>query len=120
MIERLNRIAAIGVELAIDDFGAGATTISYLAELPFTTLKLDRSLTLQLGSDRGQAVVEKVLEMAKCLGMKTTIEGIETEAQADVARSLGADTAQGYFFSKPIHQREVSGWIYNSDARAAV
>ncbi len=118
MIQRLNRIAAIGVELAIDDFGAGATTISYLAALPFTTLKLDRSLTLQLDSERGQAVVEKVLEMAKCLGMKTTVEGIETSDQAEAARSLGADTAQGYFFSKPIHQREVLGWIDRCDERA--
>ncbi len=113
MLERLNRLNAMGISLAIDDFGAGATTLSYLTDLPFTTLKLDRSLTQLLGEKRGHAVVEKVLEMASSLGMKTTVEGIETEEQAIAAQALGADTAQGYFFSRPRNQQDIHDWVSN-------
>lgn len=111
MLSRLTRLTDIGISLAIDDFGAGATTLSYLADLPFKTLKLDHSLTQQLTNPKGSAVVQKILEMARCLGMKATIEGIETEEQAKLARSLGADAAQGYYFSKPMPMEDVQKWI---------
>lgn len=118
MLARLDRLAAAGVGLAIDDFGAGATTLSYLTDLPFSTLKLDRSLTQQLDDERGQAVVKKVLEIASCLGMTTTVEGIETEQQADAARRLGADAAQGYFFCKPKAAHEIQDWIVTGQVGA--
>ncbi|MEO0575480.1 MAG: EAL domain-containing response regulator [Pseudomonadota bacterium] len=111
MRARLARLVDLGFELAIDDFGAGATTLAYLAELPFTTLKLDRSLTQQLTTPKGHTIVQKVLEMARGLGMKTTLEGIETEEQAALARTIGADAAQGYYFAKPTHKRTVEQWI---------
>ena len=107
----LGKLVDLGVGLAIDDFGAGATSLSYIADLPFTTLKLDRSLTRQLEDDKGATVVSKIIEMARELDMQTTIEGIETERQARVARSLGADVAQGYFFSKPQSRNRVDEWI---------
>ncbi|MEO1245673.1 MAG: EAL domain-containing response regulator [Pseudomonadota bacterium] len=110
-LARLERLADFGIELAIDDFGAGATSLSYLADLPFTTLKLDRSLTQQLTDDKGVTVVRKILEMARGLGMKTTVEGIETEEQAHLALSLGADVAQGYYFAKPKSRNSVSEWL---------
>ena len=106
----LTRLADIGVSLAIDDFGAGATSLSYLADLPFSSLKLDRSLTKQLGTEKGQAVVQKILEMARSLEMSATIEGIETAQQAELARELGADVAQGYFFSKPLPRDSIEQW----------
>ncbi len=111
MLARLTKLADIGMNLAIDDFGAGATTLSYLAGLPFAILKLDRSLTQQLTDDKGFRVVQKVLEMAHCLGMKTTVEGIETAEQAGLARSLGADTAQGFHFARPGTRQDVQRWI---------
>ncbi len=110
-LTRLGRLADLGVGLAIDDFGAGATSLSYIADLPFTTLKLDRSLTQQLEDDKGATVVSKIVEMARDLDMQTIIEGIETEQQAQIARSLGANVAQGYFFSKPQTRNRVSEWI---------
>ena len=111
MFQRLTRLAEMGSSLAIDDFGAGATALSYIADLPFSTLKLDRSLTRQITSPKGQTVIQKVLEMARCLNMKTTMEGIETEEEANLARSLGADTAQGYFYSKPRPLSDVQHWL---------
>lgn len=111
MLARLNRLGNLGISLAVDDFGAGATTLAYLADLPFSTLKIDRSLTLQLTDEKGFAVVQKVLEMAQCLEMKTTIEGVETKEHADLARSLGADIAQGYYYSKPRPMEDVEDWI---------
>jgi len=111
MTSRLDRLVNLGVSLAIDDFGAGATTLSYLADLPFSTLKIDRSLTQQITNPKGLAVVQKVIEIAKCLEMKTTIEGVETAEEVKLARSLGASTAQGYFFSKPRPSDDIGRWI---------
>ncbi len=118
-LDRLNRLSEIGVELAIDDFGAGATTLSYLTDLPFTVLKLDRSLTQQLGTEKGNTIVAKVLEMASDLGMKTTVEGIETEEQAAAAQELGANTAQGYYFGKPTSHGDIDSWIRNGQPESA-
>ena len=111
MTAKLERLSSLGVGLAIDDFGAGATTLSYLTDLPVKVLKLDRSLTQQLTDKKGGAVVQKVLEMARSLGMKTTVEGIETPEQAEIARALGADLGQGFYFSKPKSQRDIQDWI---------
>lgn len=111
MLTRLNRLTDFGLTLAIDDFGAGATALSYLADLPFTTLKLDRCLTQKITTQKGGAIVRKILEMAQCLDMSTTIEGIETAEQAQLARLLGADKGQGYYFSKPRSTTDVQSWI---------
>ncbi|MEO1037657.1 MAG: EAL domain-containing response regulator [Pseudomonadota bacterium] len=110
-VAQLQRIAELGVELAIDDFGAGATSIAYLADLPFTTVKLDRSLIEQCATDEGIAVVQKVIEMAHCVDMQTVVEGIETEEQHAIAKSIGADIAQGYFYGRPQSLAPMERWL---------
>ena len=107
----LQDLSDLGVGISVDDFGAGATSLSYLADLPFSSLKLDRSLTMNLDNEKGIEVVRKILEMARCLGMTTVVEGLETESQVERARDLGADIAQGYFFSKPIGHQSIADWI---------
>ncbi len=111
IVTTLNQLEALGISLAIDDFGAGATSLSYLANLPFSSIKLDRSLTQQLDTQKGVDVVGKVLEMSRCLGMKAVVEGLETREQVRIATDLGADVAQGYYFSKPLTQQTIHAWI---------
>ncbi|MFI7586162.1 putative bifunctional diguanylate cyclase/phosphodiesterase [Spongisporangium articulatum] len=95
-------LRALGVRLAIDDFGTGYSAIGYLRQLPVQLLKMDMSLTRSLEAEpRTRDIVLAVQEMATRMGMSVVMEGVETEAQADMCRSLGADLGQGWLHGRP-------------------
>ena len=102
-IEILNRLKNLGVQLSIDDFGTGFSSLSYLHRLPFDTLKIDRSFVSDVG-ERGEnaEVLQTILSLAKNLKMLTIAEGIETESQLKILQNLGCDYGQGYLMSKPL------------------
>ena len=101
--EILTRLKALGVGLKIDDFGTGYSSLAYLAQLPFDTLKIDRSFTLQLeGGDCNSEIVKSILDMAHTLGMQVVAEGVEGNEQVKSLMSMGCEFGQGYFFSRPI------------------
>jgi diguanylate cyclase (GGDEF)-like protein len=102
-IESLRAIRAMGVTIAIDDFGTGFSSLSYLARLPVHTLKIDRSFILDMttGPD-GLALVSTIINLAHSLKLKVVAEGVETEGQRHLLRSLDCDEAQGYLFSQPL------------------
>ncbi|MCX7621910.1 MAG: bifunctional diguanylate cyclase/phosphodiesterase, partial [Acidimicrobiales bacterium] len=92
----------LGVSLALDDFGAGFSSLAYLRQLKLDLLTIDKSFVDELTHSREDAViVEHVIGMAKALGIVTVAEGVETEEQVGVLRSLNCDLAQGYYFSHP-------------------
>jgi EAL domain-containing protein (putative c-di-GMP-specific phosphodiesterase class I) len=97
----LQRLLAFGVGLSIDDFGTGYSSLGALHRIPADTLKIDRSLVTQSGTNAGRAVVSAVVGVAKAYGMATVAEGVETIEQARLLRSLGVDALQGYLFAKP-------------------
>lgn len=99
----LRSLKAIGVQLAIDDFGTGYSSLSYLRRLPVDTLKIDRSFVNGLGeSDRDDAIVRGILELAGTLHLTTTAEGIETDTQLATVRRLGGSSGQGFLFARPL------------------
>ncbi|GAA4983105.1 bifunctional diguanylate cyclase/phosphodiesterase [Kineococcus glutinatus] len=99
----LAEIAALGVRIAIDDFGAGHSSFGYLGRLPAHVLKIDRSLTSTLTEDvDGQSIVSCIVDLATRLGMLVVVEGIETAEQADVCRFLGAQRGQGWLFEAAV------------------
>jgi diguanylate cyclase (GGDEF)-like protein/PAS domain S-box-containing protein len=99
----LHQLKAVGVQLAIDDFGTGYSSLSYLRRLPVDTLKIDRSFVNGLGeSDRDDAIVRGILELASTLQLTTTAEGIETDTQLATVRRLGGGSGQGYLFARPL------------------
>jgi diguanylate cyclase (GGDEF)-like protein/PAS domain S-box-containing protein len=101
--EILGRLKLLGIGLKIDDFGTGYSSLAYLAQLPFDTMKIDRSFTLQLqGGDCNSAIVKSILEMAHTLGMEVVAEGVEQNHQITSLMSLGCEFGQGYFFSRPV------------------
>lgn len=110
-LDVLNALAKLGVGLAIDDFGAGATSMAYLAQLPFSTVKIDRSLVLQLDTARGRKVMQKLIELCTDLEMHTTVEGVESLAHLDLIKGFGASTVQGYIYSKPLPVDGVEQWL---------
>lgn len=100
----LNLVKALGVKVAIDDFGVGFSSLAQLKEmLPLHSLKVDRSFIACLADDeRSSAIVAAVVMMATTLGLTAVAEGVETAQQAAQARALGCDTSQGYFFREPV------------------
>lgn len=99
----LRQIAALGVQLSLDDFGAGYSSLSYLKRFAIDQLKIDKAFIAGLGRDRADtAIVHTVLTLAKALGMQVVAEGVESAAQVAHLRALGCDEGQGYYFAKPL------------------
>lgn len=92
-----------GIQVALDDFGAGHSSLTYLQQLPIDYLKLDRALISSVcESDSQRAITECVTRLGKALNLQVVAEGIETEAQHQLVTQLGCDMAQGFLFSKPV------------------
>ena len=100
----LRQVIELGVKVALDDFGAGATSVAHLRSLPITHLKIDRSLVSDLDgpdSERARMVVEAISKMARDLGLITLGEGVERESQAAALTAAGVEYAQGMLFGAP-------------------
>jgi EAL domain-containing protein (putative c-di-GMP-specific phosphodiesterase class I) len=99
-----------GIQVALDDFGTGFSNLGHLHELPFDTVKVDQAFARNMMKEaRAMALVEAIVNMIHALGANTVIEGIETQAQLDVLRSLGCRYAQGYLIGKPQPLADVLG-----------
>jgi diguanylate cyclase (GGDEF)-like protein/PAS domain S-box-containing protein len=106
--DTLAQLKALGVQLAIDDFGSGYSSLDYLKRFPVDTLKIDRAFIHDLANNEVDvAIVGAVTTMAQALGSQVVAEGLETATQVSRVRALGCDTGQGYFFAKPMPHEEV-------------
>lgn len=107
--DKLHRIDELGVHLAIDDFGSGYSSMSYLRRFPVRTLKIDRSLVHGVPGDHdGEAIVEAIVAMCRSLSLGIVAEGVETLAQASYLSRYKPIAAQGYYFSRPLPADEVA------------
>lgn len=108
LVLKLQQIRALGVRLAIDDFGVGNASLTYLARLPVQEVKIDRSFVMGLPGDAGSAaIVGAVLTMAQAYGMDVIAEGVETQEQDREVLRLGCTTRQGYLHHRPLPAREL-------------
>lgn len=100
--EVLQSLRSTGVRVSLDDFGTGYSSLLYLRNYPLDELKVDQAFVRALeGHRESMAIVQTVLQLAQILGLTTTAEGIETEAQARILRDFGCRVFQGYYFGKP-------------------
>ena len=103
VIDNLKRIKELGIDIEIDDFGTGHTSIVSLLKLKPKRLKIDRQLVMPiLDSPQERALVRSIIDIARSLGVETVAEGIETMQHAALLRELGCDLLQGYAFSRPL------------------
>ncbi len=108
----LYQLRALGVRIAMDDFGTGYSSLSYLQSFPFDKLKIDRSFVKDITDGVGSLnIVRAVVAMARGLGMTTTAEGVETQAQLDAVRAEGCTEMQGFLYSQPMRTDEVNAFV---------
>jgi EAL domain-containing protein (putative c-di-GMP-specific phosphodiesterase class I) len=105
--QRLEELAACGVQLSIDDFGRGHPSLSNLHEMPVHELKSDMQFVRNLRSEKGRHMARAIGDMARALGLRTVAEGVETVEEASVLRRMGVDRLQGYYFARPMPAAEV-------------
>ncbi len=111
---QLNALSQSGIQIYVDDFGIGYSSLSMLHTYPFTGIKLDRSFVSALGERPASSqIVKAVLAMAEALKLDVVAEGVETDAQASALASLSCPHAQGYLFSKPMSVESASEWLQN-------
>ncbi|MDJ0844742.1 EAL domain-containing protein [Crocosphaera sp.] len=107
---RVRQLKNLGLGLCIDDFGTGYSSLSRLHEFPIDTLKIDRSFINKLGiSDK--AIVPMIINLAHTLGMNVVAEGIETREQFNQLQGLNCELGQGYFFAKPMTNKQATHWV---------
>lgn len=108
----IHRLRAAGVRLAIDDFGVGYSSLSYLKRLPFTKLKIDRSFVADIDdATNGAVIVRTIAALANTLELELVAEGVESEAQMALLRQVGCDAFQGYLFSRPVPLEELEAMV---------
>lgn len=116
----IERIKALGIDVEIDDFGTGHTSIISLLKIKPKRLKIDRQLVMPiLNSHRERALVRSIIEIARSLGVGTIAEGVETQAHADILRDLGCDLLQGYAFSHALSFDDFANFALTQEQRRA-
>lgn len=108
----LEELRALGARLAIDDFGKGYSSLSYLKRLPMDLLKIDRSFVAGFGQDpRDTTIAQSIVSLAHALGLQVIGEGVENAEQLERLRSMGCDLAQGYHIARPLPAEEVDSLL---------
>ncbi|RYE84182.1 MAG: EAL domain-containing protein, partial [Hyphomicrobiales bacterium] len=111
-LDTLHLLRGLGVRISMDDFGTGYSSLSYLRSFPFDKIKIDRSFMHGLGQEKDSlAIIKAVIGLGQSLGMSTTAEGIETEAQLEAVRAQGCDEVQGFLFSPPLPKSGIAALL---------
>ena len=121
-VQVLRRLADMGIDLAIDDFGVGQSSFAYLRRLPVREIKIDRMFTQKLDEDVGdRTLVRSIVELGHRLGYRVTAEGVETRSALEYLREIGCDHAQGYYIARAQAPEAIEAMFARSDwgARSA-
>lgn len=102
----------LGIRTALDDFGAGYSSLTYLQQLPIHTLKIDQSFVNRMTTEEStRIIIESIIALAHKLGIKVVAEGIETHDQEILLKEFNCDIIQGYHISHPLPPKELTAWL---------
>ena len=114
----MDRLRRLGALFALDDFGVGYSSLSYLKRLPIDQLKIDRSFIADIGTDRNDEIIcQTIIAMGQHLGLQTVAEGVETTAQLEFLKGLPCNRYQGYLFLTPSTEQDFLHYCQASAAR---
>ena len=118
VIEIMNKLGELGIELSLDDFGTGSSSLAYLRELPVQELKIDKSFILGMDEDPEAAtIVQTIVDLAHNLGLRAVGEGIETEEAYRLLAECGCDHGQGFLMGRPMPAAELAELALGAPAR---
>lgn len=104
----LKQLHELGIQIEVDDFGVGYSSLSYLRKFPLDVLKIDRSFVQNIHKDSKElAIVQAIMEMSRALGLEVIAEGVENKKQIQLLQALGCTVYQGYWFSKPLKKKDI-------------
>ena len=112
-IHILEQLKSLGIQISLDDFGSGYTSLNYLRILPIDTLKIDQSFVRDCMEISNLAIIQGILAISKKMEFKVIAEGVETKEQHDFLKKEACDQFQGYFFSKPLPARDIEELIWS-------
>mgnify|MGYP000241636870 CR=1 FL=1 len=120
MVKRIEDLHALGVRIALDDFGSGYSNLGYLQRFPLDKLKIDRSFVIALGQHaNGGVIIQAIVALGRALGLSVLVEGVETEQQRVLLRLAGCDEMQGYLFAKPAPAKTIDRLLAQAKQHAA-
>jgi EAL domain-containing protein (putative c-di-GMP-specific phosphodiesterase class I) len=107
-INKLNELRKMGIHVAIDDFGIGYSSLSYIVRLPIDSIKIDKSFVQNIHTSKeAKTIVSTIINLCKALKLRVIAEGIESRLELDYLKSNQCDIGQGYYFSKPVSISEI-------------
>lgn len=119
-LDALRQLKRTGIRIAVDDFGTGHSSLSYLRRFDVDQIKIDRSFVAGIGAERSdETIVKAIIAMGHSLGLTIVAEGVETREQYDFLRTHGCDRAQGYLIGRPLEARAVEALIRERGVHSA-
>ncbi len=116
MLTNMKQLSQCGITFSLDDFGSGSSNLNYIIDMPISTVKVDKSLTdAYFKSDKANAILKAVVNMTHSIGIRMVAEGVETKEQLTEMTSLGIDYIQGYYFAKPLCEREFLAFLQKNN-----
>jgi EAL domain-containing protein (putative c-di-GMP-specific phosphodiesterase class I) len=110
--ERLDRMAALGVRISIDDYGTGYSSLGYLHRLPIHALKIDRLFVRNMaGNEHDAIIVRSTVALAHSLGLQVVAEGVEDLRTREMLQGMGCDQIQGYYLSRPLPPEQLGRFL---------
>lgn len=111
-LDILNRLSQLGIQISVDDYGTGYSSLAYLKRMPISELKIDRSFIMHMANSEADAtIVQSTIAMAHSLGLKVVAEGVEDENVWNLLAEFKCDTAQGYYMSRPLSPLDLENWV---------
>jgi EAL domain-containing protein (putative c-di-GMP-specific phosphodiesterase class I) len=107
----VQRLADLGVRIALDDVGAHRSSFDVVSRLPLHQMKIDRSIVRQLSATHGPALVTAVLSVGQALGLEVVAKGVEDRSAWERLRALGCPAMQGYYLCRPMAADQLSEWV---------
>lgn len=116
-IDALKQFKESGIQVSIDDFGSGYTSLGYLTKIPINTLKIDQSFIRDCTDSGNMAIIQGIIAISQKMGFQTIAEGVETQEHHDLLKNLGCDQFQGYLYSKALPAKEIVHLIFPTKKR---
>ncbi|WP_290614161.1 two-component system response regulator [Arsukibacterium sp. UBA3155] len=117
VIDALQKLKNAGIKVAIDDFGIGFSSLSYLQQLPLDRIKVDRAFVSEVTEPAGEVIAQTIINLGKRLGLSTIAEGVETVAQQQAVEAMGCDEMQGFLFAKPMPTADLLVFLADNNTK---